>query len=65
MDGSDQHKNHNDSYNNNAGFVRHVESPQAKRTGVLELEPTTDNLALWGRVLGVITVNFETYPIAG
>ena len=48
MDGSDQPKHHDDSYNNDAGFVRHVESPQAKRTGVLELESTTDNLALWG-----------------
>ena len=46
-DSSDQTHTHDDSSNNNASFVRHVETLEAKRIGVLELEPATDNLTLW------------------
>jgi len=59
-DSGDQAQRPDDSSNDNAFFVRQVETLGAKPIGVLEFEPATDNLILWRRVLWVVAVLFET-----
>ena len=58
-DGSDQTQRREDGNSNNAGFVAPVEGFGAKWIWVLEFEPATDNLTLWGRVLWVVAVLLE------